>query len=103
MDAVKAWLSLPGNTRWLMIYDNYDNPKLPNNIDPTVVDICRFLPEAYQGSVIITTRSSQVLMGHTMKIAKLGDMHDSLRILSNASRRPDLTDGKPLVVDRYTF
>jgi len=26
IDAVKAWLSLPNNTRWLMIYDNYDNP-----------------------------------------------------------------------------
>ena len=23
IDAVKAWLSLPNNTRWLMIYDNY--------------------------------------------------------------------------------
>jgi hypothetical protein len=27
IDAVKAWLSLPYNTRWLMIYNNYDNPK----------------------------------------------------------------------------
>ncbi len=31
--AVKAWLSRPNNTRWLIIYDNYDNPKLPGNTD----------------------------------------------------------------------
>ena len=32
IDSVKKWLSLPNNTRWLMIYDNYDSPKLPGNI-----------------------------------------------------------------------
>ena len=37
VDAVKAWLSLPNNTRWLMIYDNYDNPKLPGNRDSAAV------------------------------------------------------------------
>jgi hypothetical protein len=25
IDAVKAWLGLPYNTGWLMLYDNYDN------------------------------------------------------------------------------
>ena len=64
IDAVKAWLSLPNNTRWLMIYDNYDNPKLPGNTDPAAVDIRKLLPESYQGSVIITTRSSEVKIGH---------------------------------------
>jgi hypothetical protein len=67
IDSVKAWLSLPNNTRWLIIYDNYDNydnPKLPDNADPAAVDIRKLLPESYQGSVIITTRSSQVEIGH---------------------------------------
>ncbi|KAL5327530.1 hypothetical protein ACEPPN_005229 [Leptodophora sp. 'Broadleaf-Isolate-01'] len=64
VDAVKAWLSLRNNTRWLMIYDNYDNPKLPGKTDPTAVDISKFLPESYQGSIIITTRLSQVRIGH---------------------------------------
>ncbi|KAF8853548.1 HET-domain-containing protein [Acephala macrosclerotiorum] len=89
-DAVKTWLSLPNNTRWLMIYDNYDNPKLPGNTDPAAVDIREFLPESYQGSIIITTRSSQVRIGHSIQIRKLGVMHDSLEILSNASRREGL-------------
>jgi len=47
IDAIKAWLSLPYNTRWLMIYDNYDNPRLASNKDLIVVDITKYLPEAY--------------------------------------------------------
>ena len=94
IDAVKAWLSLPNNTRWLMIYDNYDNPKLPGNTDPTAVDIRKFLPESYQGSVIITTRSSRVDIGHRIQIRKLENIHDSLEILSNTSRRKGLTNGE---------
>jgi hypothetical protein len=96
VDAVKAWLSLPNNTRWLTIYDNYDNPKLAGNTDLMAVDIRKFLPESYQGSVIITTRSSQVKIGHPIQIGKLEDVHDSVKILSNASRREGLIDGKRL-------
>jgi hypothetical protein len=94
VDAVKAWLSLPQNTRWLLIYDNYDNPKLPGNTDLAALDISKFLPESYQGSVIITTRSSQVTIGHLIRIRKLENVRDSLKILSNASRREGLIDGK---------
>jgi ATP/maltotriose-dependent transcriptional regulator MalT len=94
VDAVKAWLSLPENTRWLVIYDNYDNPKFPDNIDPTAIDIRQYLPESYQGSVIITTRSSQVKIGRRIQIRKLQDVHDGLKILSNASGREGLIDGE---------
>jgi hypothetical protein len=95
IDAVKAWQGLPYNTRWLMIYDNYDNPRLASNKDPAAVDITKYLPEAYQGSVLITTRSSQVQIGHLIQVKKLGDLRDSLKILSNTSRREGLIDGKP--------
>ena len=101
IDAVKAWLSLPNNTRWLMIYDNYDNPKLPGNADPAAVDIRKFLPESYQGSVIITTRSSQVTIGHLIRVRKLENVRDSLKILSNASRREGLIDGMDFLI--YTL
>ena len=94
VDAVKAWLSLPNNTRWLMIYDNYDNPKLPGNRDPATVDIQKFLPESYQGSVIITTRSSQLKIGHLIHVGKLEDMSDSLEILSSTSGREGLKSSK---------
>jgi hypothetical protein len=94
IDAAKAWLSLPYNTRWLIIYDNYDNPRLASNTDPTAVDITKFLPEVYQGSVLVTTRSSEVEIGHLRHVTKLGDVRDSLKILSNASRREGVLDGK---------
>jgi hypothetical protein len=97
IEAVKAWLSRPNNTRWLMIFDNYDNPKLPRNPDPAAVNIRKFLPESYQGSVIITTRSSEVRIGHLIQIRKLGDVHDSLEILSTMSRRQGLITGKDVL------
>jgi hypothetical protein len=94
VDSVKSWLSLPNNTRWLMIYDNYDNPKLSSGTDPTAIDIRKFLPELYQGSIIITTRSSEVRIGHPIYIRKLGNVDDSLEILLNTSRRQGLITGK---------
>jgi hypothetical protein len=97
VDSVKSWLSLPNNTRWLIIYDNYDNPKLSGGTDPAAVDIRNFLPESYQGSIIITTRSSQVKFGQSIQIRKLGDVRDGLEILSNASRRKGLRSGKDVL------
>ena len=90
IDSVKSWLSLPNNTRWLIIYDNYDNPKLPGRTDPAAVDIRKFLPESYHGSIIITTRSSEVKIGHPIQIRKLGNVDDGLEILLKVSRRQEM-------------
>ncbi|KAG4429910.1 hypothetical protein IFR05_014606 [Cadophora sp. M221] len=92
IDAIKEWQGLPHNTRWLMIYDNYDNPKLVSNKDPAAVDIAKFLPQVYQGSVLITTRSSEVEISRLIQVTKLRDVRDSLQILSNASRREGVLD-----------
>jgi hypothetical protein len=80
-----------------MIYDNYDTPKLSGVTDPAGVDIRKFLPESYQGSIIITTRSSEVRNGHLIQIRKLGDVRDSLKILSTVSRREELITGKDIL------
>jgi hypothetical protein len=95
VDAVKRWLDHPKNTRWLIVYDNFDNPKLQGNTDPAAVDIRRFLPEAYHGSIIITTRSSQVKLGHRIRLGKLEDVRDGLEILSHTSGRGSVMDGEP--------
>jgi hypothetical protein len=94
VDAVKAWLSLPNNTRWLMIYDNYDNPKLLGNTDPAAVDVRKYFLELYQGFIIITTRLLQVRIGHFIQIKKLENMRYSLEILLNTSRREKLINGE---------
>jgi ATP/maltotriose-dependent transcriptional regulator MalT len=92
--AVKRWLEHAKNTQWLMVFDNYDNPKVPGNANPGVVDIRQFLPEAHHGSVIVTTRSSKVSIGHRMKVGKLEDVRDSLQILSDGSHREGVMDGE---------
>jgi tetratricopeptide (TPR) repeat protein len=96
VDAVKEWLGLPYNTQWLIIYDNYDNPKLTRSSNHTVMDIEHFLPESNQGSVIIITRSSQYRNGHSIQIRKLG-IYDSLEILSMVSRREGIISGKNIL------
>ena len=96
--AVKRWLGHAKNTRWLMVFDNYDNPKVSGNAGPGVVDIRRYFPEAYHGSVIVTTRESKVNVGYQMKVGKLGDIHDSLQILSDASHRDGVMDGRAIVL-----
>lgn len=84
---VKQWLSMPKNKGWLIVYDNYDNPKVPDNSDPEAVDIREFLPEAYHGRILITTRSAQVKIGHRIQVQKMSDVEDSLKILSYTSGR----------------
>jgi hypothetical protein len=63
------------------------------NTDPAAVDIRKYLPESYQGSVIITTRSSEVKIGHRIQIRKLEDVCDSVKILLTASRREGPENG----------
>ncbi|KAF2720031.1 kinesin light chain 1 [Polychaeton citri CBS 116435] len=91
VQAVKDWLSKPMNTRWLMIYDNYDNPQLQEVSDPAALDLLQYLPDAYHGSILITTRSSQVLLGHCIHIKTLDDLQDSLKILEDSSGRGNLS------------
>jgi hypothetical protein len=91
---VKGWLDHDKNTKWLMVFDNYDNPKMPGNADPGVVDIQQFLPEKDHGSVIVTARSAKVSRGLRVKVGKLEDVCDSLQILSDASYREDTMDGE---------
>jgi len=78
----------------MIIFDNYDNPKLPSNSNPAAVDIRKYFPESHQGSIIITTRSSQIRIGYFIQIQKLGDVYNSLEILSNISRREGLRSSK---------
>ncbi|KAF2259110.1 HET-domain-containing protein [Lojkania enalia] len=92
VNSVKDWLDLPMNTRWLIIYDNYDNPKMSGGLDDLAVDLHRYLPRSDHGSIIITTRSSQVSLSHRIHVQKLQSIQDGLEILSNTSRREGIKD-----------
>jgi Cdc6-like AAA superfamily ATPase len=93
-EAVKRWLSSAGNDRWLAIFDNYDTPKLPGHDEPGTFDIQPFLPDADQGSILITTRSSQLQLGRPVAVKKLREIEQSLEILSRTSRRDGLSLGR---------
>jgi hypothetical protein len=73
-----------------MIYDNFDNPKIPGNPDSSAVDIHQFLPRSDHGSIIITTRSSRVRQGKRIHVQKLLDIREGLEILSNISGRKSI-------------
>ncbi|KAH7395355.1 hypothetical protein DE146DRAFT_616190 [Phaeosphaeria sp. MPI-PUGE-AT-0046c] len=95
VSAVKAWLELQDNTSWLIIYDNYDNPRTASYSDGSTVDVRRYLPGSDQGSVIITTRSATVTQGRRLHVQKLTDLEDGLKILANMSRRENIRDADP--------
>ena len=81
-----------------MIYDNFDNPKTLGNPDDSAVDIRQFLPRSDHGSVIITTRSSQVRQGKRIQVQKLLDVRDGLEIVSNMSGRKGIESGMSSII-----
>jgi hypothetical protein len=42
---VKRLLALPRNDKWLLIFDNVDNPKIPQDRDKSAYDIRPYFPE----------------------------------------------------------
>jgi pimeloyl-ACP methyl ester carboxylesterase len=94
VEAVKQWLGYPQNNRWLVIYDDYDTPKLPGRDDAGTYDIRAFLPEADHGAVLITTRSSQLSLGSSIALKKLQNIEHSREILFHASKRCELSSGR---------
>ena len=93
LQKMKAWFDLLGNYRWLIIFDNVDNPKIPDNKDPDAYDIRPYFPENYRGSILITTRWKTLAVGRPLKVAKLSTAEDSISLLVKISGRA-LGEGK---------
>jgi hypothetical protein len=55
-DGLLRWLSLEGNTKWLIVIDNIDRDWQSKPPDVQAYDYRRFLPLVSHGSVLITTR-----------------------------------------------
>ncbi|SLM38232.1 nb-arc and tpr domain protein, partial [Lasallia pustulata] len=87
---IRQWLSAKENHRWMLVFDNIDNPKLPGNEDPQAYDVRLYFPEAYQGSILITTRSSRLKIGKVVSVRKLVDIRESIAILTSTSGRVNL-------------
>lgn len=104
---MKAWLNLPDNHRWLLIFDNVDNPKISENKDQDAYDVRSYFPETHQGSILVTTRWSTLSIGHLLEVAKLSTAADSVSLLEETSCRAigkesgigdllEILDGLPL-------
>ncbi|KAL8695783.1 MAG: hypothetical protein Q9201_007959 [Fulgogasparrea decipioides] len=87
IDKVRRWLSEAGNDQWLLIFDNYDNPRLPGIDSSTGYDIRTYFPHRARGSILITTRSPRLLFAKQLPLKKLEDVEQSLAILAVRSGR----------------
>lgn len=82
---IHDWLSLADNRRWLLIFDNYD--------DPEQFDIDAFCPNIGQGSVIVTTRLPSLVAGDQVRLSPIQAPEDGVRILQARSGRVSAASG----------
>ena len=90
---IRQWLAKRGNTQWILIFDNVDNPNCDSNSDPQGYDIRKYFPEAHQGAILIITRSSLLKIGEVISVKKLVDIKESITILASTSGRESLDQG----------
>ncbi|PQE23335.1 Tetratricopeptide-like helical domain protein [Rutstroemia sp. NJR-2017a BBW] len=89
---VRQWFSEPENNQWLVIYDNYDDPRFSATQSSTGYDIRQFFPYRTQGSILITTRSSRINFGKKLQLRKLEDVQQSLVVLAKYSGKDTSRD-----------
>ena len=87
VDKVRRWLSDSQNDQWLLIFDNYDDPRLPGLDSSTGYDIRTYFPHRTQGSILITTRSRRLLFTKQLLLKKLEGIDQSLAVLAARSGR----------------
>ncbi len=95
---IKQWLSIRENAQWILVFDNVDNPKLPAIKDPQAYDIRPYFPEAHQGSIFITTRSSHLKFGEVVSVKNLFDIQECVTTLASTSGRENLDRGIYIII-----
>jgi hypothetical protein len=83
---MKRWLSDRRNTRWLLIFDNYDDPKSYR--------VEQYYPDAFHGSIIVTTRRPELVAGHPIRLQPLQRIEEQLEVLETRSERKNVKNGK---------
>ncbi|KAL3485287.1 hypothetical protein BJX62DRAFT_229608 [Aspergillus germanicus] len=86
---VLQWLAIPGNTRWLIIFDNIDQYSLEQDQDSYGYDIYKFFPKADHGSIMITSRLQRLTeLGKSFRVQRLLQS-DAIRLLMQSSSLTD--------------
>jgi hypothetical protein len=85
--AIKEWLAVKGNGRWLLVLDNYD--------DIDAVDINCLLSTCDAGHVIITSRRSDIQgLGRTIEIDEIDERSAILLFLKCAKKEGVIAGGE---------
>lgn len=82
----KRWLSDKRNRRWLLIFDNYD--------DPESYRVEQYYPDVLHGSIIVTTRRPELVAGHLIRLQPLQWIDEQLEVLETRSARENVKSGK---------
>ena len=86
--AVRRWLALEGNRRWLIVFDNVDRDHRTEVDDSQAYDIESYFPAADHGSILITTRLPHLrLYGNSTHISRV-DSEQAFQILTENSLLP---------------
>jgi len=86
--AVKQWFSAPGNTNWLLVFDNLD--------DPDLVEMEKYVPSCNHGTIIITSRRRDCVQGRRgLEVQHMHHM-ESIQLLLSACTIPKFEDLVPL-------
>lgn len=83
---ISRWLSDKRNTRWLLIFDNYD--------EPASFSLRNYCPYTVHGSIIVTTRLPDQVDGHVIRLQPIQGAEEQLKILETRSGRGNTTSGK---------
>lgn len=78
----RSWLSKSTNTRWMLLFDNHDDPRGTLN----GFEIRKYFPYRPQGSILVTARSTELRVDHLVKVEKLGAADASTLLLQRSER-----------------
>ena len=99
IDEVLEWFGKPGNTQWLLIYDNVDRDASDQVHDPEAYDIRKYFPNSDHGSIIITTRRLQLRhLGDELKVNTM-TTEEGMKLLRNTLG--DFRDGKSILFHQH--
>lgn len=79
VNAVRKYFAMTGNTKWLLVFDNYDDIKS--------VDIEKYTPACSHGTVLITTRRAQCIQGRRgFEVSQMSTSECETLLLKSAVR-----------------
>ena len=87
IDEVLRWFSLPKNNRWLLVVDNVDRAYPSSYHDPDAFDVEKYLPGAENGSVLITSRLSELeQLGNSHRLKGMDEKQGKALIENRAGK-----------------